>query len=110
MGKRLRLPLDAVTQTFGFLARKGLGEWEPLPTGEDLRQYWIAKLSGGKRRILQVLVDAHPSFVDRDELARRAELTSNAGTFSTYLGRLRKLDLLESDPRGFRVAADLFEA
>lgn len=69
--------------------------WTPLPTGNDLRDYWLDKFTGGKRRILEALFDTYPSALGRDDLALQAELTSNAGTFSTYLGKLNTLDLTE---------------
>jgi len=69
--------------------------WSPLPTGDALRQHWLSRFSGGKRRILEVLFDAYPDAVDRDSLAHDADLTGNGGTFSTYLGKLHTLDLTE---------------
>lgn len=33
--------------------------------------------------------------VMREDLAQAANLTGNSGTFDTYLGRLRKLELVE---------------
>lgn len=69
--------------------------WTPLPTGDDLRDYWLSKFTGGKRRILEALFDTYPTALDREELALQAELTANAGTFSTYLGKLNTLQLTE---------------
>lgn len=69
--------------------------WSPLPTGDALRDHWLHKFTGGKRRILEALFDTYPSALDREELALQSELTANAGTFSTYLGKLNTLDLTE---------------
>jgi hypothetical protein len=69
--------------------------WSPLPTGNALRDHWLHKFTGGKRRILEALFDTYPSALDREELALQSDLTANAGTFSTYLGKLHTLDLTE---------------
>ena len=57
--------------------------------------------------MLQVLADSYPEPLTRAELAERAELTANSGTFTTYLGRLRKNGLVEGrDP--MKAAPELF--
>jgi hypothetical protein len=42
--------------------------YEPLPTGQALRDYWIARLPEGERRILEVLIGQWPAAVPRDDL------------------------------------------
>jgi hypothetical protein len=36
------------------------GGSEPLPTGDELRAYWLKRLPEGERRIPEVLVAAYP--------------------------------------------------
>jgi hypothetical protein len=50
---------------------------------------------GGAGRLIDVLLHADGA-LDREELASRAGLTSNAGTFGTYLSRLRSNDLVST--------------
>jgi hypothetical protein len=86
---------------------KALGEYEPLPTGTALLDYWLADLgNGGASRILRSLADVYPRSLSQEELAERAQLTTNSGTFSSYLSRLRGLELIEG--RGELKAADEF--
>jgi hypothetical protein len=77
-----------------------LGEFEPLPTGADAARYWLDWCGrGGQRRILEVLLEAGPAGIDREELIRRSNINDSGGTFSTYLGRLRTARLVEGRDR-----------
>ena len=44
------------------------GDFEPLPTGDDLRAYWLNRLPPGEAAILNVLVDAYPDDVARTSI------------------------------------------
>ncbi len=88
---------------------KALGEWDPLPTGSALLQYWLGQLgSGGASRMLQALADAYPNSLTKQELAQAAGMTGNSGTFTTYLGRLRSLELIEGSGQ-LRASEELFD-
>jgi len=71
-----------------------LGSYDPLPEGAALADYWIGELGGGAARMLQALVEAYPAPLTNDELGERAGISSRSGTFSTYLSRLRSLELV----------------
>jgi hypothetical protein len=71
-----------------------LGSYDPLPEGADLAAYWIGELGGGAARMLRVLVDAYPSTLSNEQLGQAAQISHASGTFSTYLGRLRSLELV----------------
>jgi uncharacterized protein len=45
-----------------------LGDFEPLPVGDALRDYWLARLSGGEKTILEVLCGAYPNGMEYAEL------------------------------------------
>lgn len=66
-------------------------------TTDELHRQVFAKLGGGMERILRVLIAAYPREVERTYLADKARLTSNAGTFGTYLSRLRSLGFINVD-------------
>lgn len=86
---------------------RALGHFEPLPTGSGLVDYWLKWVGqGGERRMLEVLVDAGDHGLSRNELAAAAGLAPASGTFSTYLGRLRRVNLIEGRDR-LRAAATL---
>ena len=88
---------------------KLLGHYEPLPEGGELLDYWLRELgSGGASRMLQALADAYPRALTQDELGAKAEISARSGTFSTYLSRLRGLELVEG--RGeLKASAELFD-
>jgi len=97
---------DRLTITAAGIA--ALGTYEDLPTGRELLSYWQGELgASGASRMLSALADAYPKPLTRAELADRAGLTGNSGTFDTYLGRLRRLELVEG--RGeLRASEELF--
>lgn len=84
----------------GFFATEGglraLGDWEPLPTGDGLRSYWLAKVGGGvTRNILQVLLrEGRP--VAREALAQAAGSSLTSSTFHISLSKLKVLGLITS--------------
>lgn len=102
---RLRTSGWAVSNGDRFVATpegvEALGDYPPLPTGRDLVAYWLdwCGRQGGRRRILEVLIDAGPRGMTRDAVATAADLSPGSGTFSTYLGKLRSAKLIEGrDP------------
>jgi hypothetical protein len=87
---------------------KTLGSFEPLPTGQDLLAYWLRELGGGASRLLEVVAAAYPDPLTKEEAGAKAGLSHESGTFSTYLGKLRTLELIEG--RGeLRASPSLFE-
>ena len=70
-----------------------LGSFEALPKGRELAAYWIRELGGGASRMLQALVDAYPEALTNSEIGERAGISSASGTFATYMGRIRSLEL-----------------
>ena len=74
-----------------------LGHYDPLPTGSELFDYWVAEVGSdsGAARMLRTLFDAYPEALSRSDLAEGAAISPASGTFATYLGRLRGLELIE---------------
>lgn len=66
-------------------------------TTDEVVAMWRQHLKAGARRMLDVLVDAHPSGLTRDELGAAVEIEPSGGTFSTYLGMLRRNGLADVD-------------
>ena len=71
-----------------------LGSFDALPEGQELAAYWIAELGGGASRMLQALVEAYPDALTNAEIGERAGISSASGTFATYMGKLRSLELV----------------
>jgi hypothetical protein len=86
-----------------------LGSYTPLPTGEALREYWRQRLGdSGKRRIFDVVVEAYPRALSYEEVSQATGIDTAGGTWRTYLGELRGLELLVG--RGdLKASAELFE-
>ena len=86
-----------------------LGSYDPLPTGQNLLDYWLRELGqSGAARMLESLAKEYPAALTREELGEAAGISSASGTFGTYLGKLRALELVTG--RGeIRAAEELFD-
>lgn len=82
---------------------------EPMST-EEIVAIWRSSLRAGARRMLDVLIEAHPEGVSRDQLAEAAGIEVSGGTFSTYLGQLRRNGLAEVAGDRIRAGSALFVA
>jgi hypothetical protein len=82
---------------------------EPLPTGEALRDFWYGELPSGEKQVLEILVNAYPSTVQKpliDETTGFQRSTRDA-----YILRLRAKELVVEVGRAEVKASDtLFEA
>jgi hypothetical protein len=70
-------------------------EPETPPSGEQLRATVLAKLDTPLTRILTPILEAYPEGLSHHDAAERAGYSAQSGTWSTYLSRLRSLDLIE---------------
>ncbi len=84
------------------------GDYELLPTGDALREHWLAKLPEGERRIFELVCDAHPDPVSRESLSESSGYKRS--TRDAYLQRLATRRLIESVGRGaIRASSVLFD-
>lgn len=89
--------------------RQILGDdYEPLPTGEQLREHWYAKLSKSEATILRALVDAWPDSLPQDELGAVTGYSTTSGGFFGALAKLRTLELISGGKQALRASEDLF--
>lgn len=90
------------------IGRAVLGDFEPLPTGEALREYWRTRLGdSGKRKIFDVVVAAYPEALTYEQVSHETNIVQSGGTWRTYIGELRGLELITG--RGdLRAADELF--
>lgn len=70
-------------------------EPEVPPTGEQLRATVLAKLDGPQQRILGPILAAYPGALSHAEAGEAAGYSPTSGTWSTYLSKLRSLELIE---------------
>jgi hypothetical protein len=76
--------------------REALGDYQPLPEGMELLNYWLGQLgNSGAGRMLKCLSDAYPQPMSKESLGEAAQISASSGTFGTYLAKLRTLELIE---------------
>jgi hypothetical protein len=85
---------------------EALGDFEPLPTGDELRAYWLERLPEGERRILAALVKHHPRYVEREVLEE--ETGYKRSTRDAYLQRLGARRLIEVERGRVRASQELW--
>jgi len=83
-------------------------DFEPLPTGEALRERVLRELPDGERRVLEILIDAYPRCVSREQIDIATGYKRSSR--DTYLQRLRLRELVEARSGGeVRASDNLFE-
>jgi hypothetical protein len=81
-------------------------DYEPLPTGDELREYWMRTLPAGERAVLVRAIDAYPNAVDREHVS---ELTGyKRSTRDLYIQKLGRLRLVTTGADGIRANDLLF--
>lgn len=69
-------------------------DYEPLPTGDALLDWWLNQLGRSERAILLVCVEAWPDAVDRSALAEAVGVDASGGHYGNLLSSLRTRDLI----------------
>jgi hypothetical protein len=95
-----------VVATDDGLAALG-SDFEPLPTGEALRDHWLGILPEGERRVLEVLLAAYPGWVSRQAIDD--ETGYKRSSRDAYLSRLGARKLVTTSSAGVQASAILFE-
>ncbi|MEM9354630.1 MAG: DUF87 domain-containing protein [Pseudomonadota bacterium] len=81
--------------------------FEPLPTGAELRDYWVANLPAGEAAVLDCLVGAYPHPLDREIIG---EMTGyKRSSRDAYIQRLKTRKLASSNRDGVRASDGLFD-
>lgn len=81
-------------------------DYEQLPTGEALREYWMAHLTGGEKAILQVALDLYPEAIERSRLE---EMTNyKRSSRDKYIQKLMSRRLVTGERGAVRASNDLF--
>ena len=79
-------------------------DYEPIPQGEELQQYWLNKLGGGEKVFLELLISAYPNSISRDELGAKANYKPTSRDI--FISRLASRELLTIPHRGEVKASD----
>jgi uncharacterized protein len=83
-----------------------LPDYEPLPTGEALQDYWRDRLPEGEWKILEQLIGAYPDAVDRDALTESTGYKRS--TRDAYIQRLASKELVEPGRGEVTASENLF--
>lgn len=69
-----------------------LGNYEPLPTGRALLEWWMPTLTGPEQKIVEAL--AHFGPMEKNDLAAATGYAPTGGAFNNPIGHLRTLGVL----------------
>lgn len=83
---------------------------EPLPTGTDLLDHWLAhpRLGKAERLILEHLHGIYPATATKEEVAEATGYAAEGGGFNNAIGRLRTLELIAGDRSALVASEELF--
>jgi hypothetical protein len=83
-------------------------DFEPLPTGDALQQYWFSRLPEGESKILKILVRHRGDPVQRDSLDEQTGYQRSSR--DAYIARLTARRLVEAVGRGeVKASSNLLE-
>lgn len=83
-----------------------LPDFEPLPTGEALQNYWQGKLPSGEWAILEQLIASYPKALSRDSLEESTGFKRS--TRDAYIARLQAKELIVSGRGEVTASENLF--
>lgn len=86
--------------------RAALPNAQALPMGPELQEHWLRRLPDGERSILQILIEAHPNDVPRDEISERTKLARS--TRDRYLQKLQAKMVVTTTKGAAKAAESLF--
>lgn len=79
-------------------------DFEPLPTGLKLQNYWMEKLPEGERKVLEVLLHRYPFAVLREVIEESTGYKRSS--VNTYLQKLKARELVKAAGPGVVKASD----
>lgn len=91
-------PITATDAGFNKLP----ADFEPLPTGKALQEYWLNSLPAGERSVFELLINSYPSGCSRDTISDHTSYKRS--TRDAYIQKLRVRKLISI--RGTEVFAD----
>jgi hypothetical protein len=82
-------------------------DYEPLPTGEALQEYWLARLPPGEKAVLEAAIHAYPNGVDREAIDDATGYKRSSR--DAYIQRLQARQLLAKGGGSVTASDVLFE-
>lgn len=83
-------------------------DFQPLPTGDALREHWLGRLPEGERRVLQAVLSVYPESITREAISGATQYARSSR--DTYLQRLSARRLVDFERGEVRASATLFSA
>lgn len=85
------------------------GDYEPLPTGVALQEKVMRELPEGQKKVLQILIDAHPNAVEREKITEMLGEGYQRSSRDAFIQRLSARQLVIKVGRGeVKASDDLF--
>jgi hypothetical protein len=81
-------------------------DFEPIPTGAELRDYWLQRLPAGEKAVLEAVIGTYPKPLDRDAISDAT--TYKRSTRDAYIQRLRLRQLITVSGAGVAASDRLF--
>lgn len=85
-----------------------LGDYELLPTGDALLEYWLNTLPKAEQAILKAVAAAYPAALSKEDIAVATGYTAGGGGFNNALSKLRTLELV-SGSKDIKASEVLFK-
>lgn len=95
-----------ITATQEGIAALG-DDYEPLPTGYQLQQYWMQRLPTGERNVLEVAIKSYPNPVSRETIDEATGYKRSSR--DAFISRLQSRRLLQSGGGDIMASDKLFD-
>ncbi len=96
---------EHVRATVDGIGALGAG-FELLPTGAELREYWLRRLTGGELAVFKVAIDAYPETISREAID--AQTNYKRSSRDTYIQRIQARRLITIERGEIRASDELF--
>ena len=80
----------------------------PPQTTEEIISMWRENLSGGARRMFDVLIENYPNYISKEYLGESVGMVHSSGSFGTYISILRSNGIVETNANGVKASDNLF--
>lgn len=82
-------------------------DFEQLPTGKELIEYWLRKLPTGEASVFQFVITKYPDLSTREEISDATNYKRSSR--DTYIQRLSQRKLIIAGKGGVKPSDFLFE-
>lgn len=79
-------------------------DYEPLPTGDELRQYWLNRLPGGEQKVFEMLINAYPESVSRESISEQTCYARSSR--DAYIQRLMQRKLVKAPTKSVVIVSE----